>query len=253
VVSRAILTEIREGRGIGGKDYVHLDLTHLGEKKITEKLWEITSFARTYVGVDPVHDPIPVAPTCHYIMGGIPSDTNGRVLADEKGYFCGKLLADLGADVIKIERPSGDPARNIGPFYENTPHPEKSLSWLAFNTSKRSITLNIETQDGRELFRRTVDREFATIRRVFDAAGIKTKDVAASLSGNAVIVKKISLPVMTDAELSWEAWNDPALPRFSQDSMESVVAECQYDGGRLVEVRLHPIDLGINARVSEGN
>jgi len=85
VVSRAILTEVREGRGIGGKDYVHLDLTHLGEKKITEKLWEITSFARTYVGVDPVHEPIPVQPTCHYIMGGIPTDTDGRVLNDEKG------------------------------------------------------------------------------------------------------------------------------------------------------------------------
>jgi succinate dehydrogenase / fumarate reductase flavoprotein subunit len=84
VVSRAILTEVREGRGIGGKDYVHLDLTHLGEKKITEKLWEITSFARTYVGVDPVHDPIPVAPTCHYVMGGIPTDVDGRVLSDEK-------------------------------------------------------------------------------------------------------------------------------------------------------------------------
>ena len=85
VVSRAILTEIREGRGIGGKDYVHLDLTHLGEEKITKKLWEITSFARTYVGVDPVHDPIPVAPTCHYIMGGIPTDADGRVLSDERG------------------------------------------------------------------------------------------------------------------------------------------------------------------------
>ena len=85
VVSRAILTEIREGRGIGGKDYVHLDLTHLGEKKILEKLWEITSFVRNYVGVDPVHDPIPVNPTCHYIMGGIPTDPDGRVLGDEKG------------------------------------------------------------------------------------------------------------------------------------------------------------------------
>jgi len=85
VVSRAILTEIREGRGIGGKDYVHLDLTHLGEKKISEKLWEITSFVKNYVGVDPVHAPIPVQPTCHYIMGGIPTDPDGRVLNDEKG------------------------------------------------------------------------------------------------------------------------------------------------------------------------
>ncbi len=85
VVSRAILTEIREGRGIGGKDYVHLDLTHLGEKKIQEKLWEITSFVKIYLGIDPVHEPIPVQPTCHYIMGGIPTDGDGRVLKDERG------------------------------------------------------------------------------------------------------------------------------------------------------------------------
>jgi succinate dehydrogenase / fumarate reductase flavoprotein subunit len=85
VVSRAILTEIKEGRGIGGKDYVHLDLTHLGEKKISERLWEIASFVRIYLGIDPVYNPIPVQPTCHYIMGGIPTDIDGRVLADEKG------------------------------------------------------------------------------------------------------------------------------------------------------------------------
>jgi len=85
VVSRAILTEVREGRGIGGKDYVHLDLTHLGEEKIQEKLWEIASFIRTYTGIDPVYDPVPVAPTCHYMMGGIPTDVDGRVLLDERG------------------------------------------------------------------------------------------------------------------------------------------------------------------------
>ena len=85
VVSRAILTEIREGRGIAGKDYVHLDLTHLGEEKIMEKLWEIASFVRIYLGLDPVYEPIPVQPTCHYIMGGIPTDGDGRVITDEKG------------------------------------------------------------------------------------------------------------------------------------------------------------------------
>ena len=85
VVSRAILTEIRQGRGIMGKDYVHLDLTHLGEQKITEKLWEITSFAKIYLGIDPARQPIPVQPTCHYLMGGIPTDIDGRVLIDEKG------------------------------------------------------------------------------------------------------------------------------------------------------------------------
>lgn len=85
VVSRAILTELREKRGIGGKDYVHLDLTHLGEEKIEERLWEIASFVRIYLGLDPVYEPIPVQPTCHYIMGGIPTDVDGRVLRDEGG------------------------------------------------------------------------------------------------------------------------------------------------------------------------
>jgi succinate dehydrogenase / fumarate reductase flavoprotein subunit len=84
VVSRAILTEVREGRGIGGKDYVHLDLTHLGEKQILERLWEIRSFAKIYLGIDPVRQSIPVQPTCHYAMGGIPTDVDGRVFADEK-------------------------------------------------------------------------------------------------------------------------------------------------------------------------
>jgi succinate dehydrogenase / fumarate reductase flavoprotein subunit len=93
VVSRAILNEIRERRGIGEKDYVHLDLTHLGEEKIEKRLWEIASFARIYLGIDPVYDPIPVQPTCHYIMGGIPTDVDGRVLTDERGSIAPGLYA----------------------------------------------------------------------------------------------------------------------------------------------------------------
>lgn len=85
IVSRAIGTETRAGRGIEGKDYVHLDLTHLGEEKISERLWEVASLVRNYLGIDPVYDPIPVQPTCHYLMGGIPTDVDGRVLMDEKG------------------------------------------------------------------------------------------------------------------------------------------------------------------------
>ncbi len=85
IVSRAIITETRAGRGIDGKDYVHLDLTHLGEEKISERLWEIASLVTAYLGLDPVYDPIPVQPTCHYIMGGIPTDVDGRVLIDERG------------------------------------------------------------------------------------------------------------------------------------------------------------------------
>ncbi|MDR3603668.1 MAG: succinate dehydrogenase flavoprotein subunit [Syntrophaceae bacterium] len=80
VVSRAIDTEIRQGRGVNGKDYVHLDLTGLGADKIEEKLSDISSFARIYLGLDSATQPIPVTPTCHYMMGGIPTDLNGRVL-----------------------------------------------------------------------------------------------------------------------------------------------------------------------------
>jgi crotonobetainyl-CoA:carnitine CoA-transferase CaiB-like acyl-CoA transferase len=77
-------------------------------------------------------------------------------LADEKGQFCGKLLGDLGADVIKIEPPGGERNRHIGPFLDDVPHPERSLSFWYYNTSKRGITLDLETADGRSLFRRLV-------------------------------------------------------------------------------------------------
>ena len=85
IVSRAILREIQSGRGIDGQDYVHLDITHLGPEVINEKLWEIASFARLYTGVEPIQEPIPVQPTCHYMMGGIPTDGDGRVLKDSAG------------------------------------------------------------------------------------------------------------------------------------------------------------------------
>jgi len=77
-------------------------------------------------------------------------------LTDEKALLCGKILGDLGADVIKIERPGGDLARNIGPFYHDEVDPEKSLFWWAYNTSKRGITLDIETSEGQETFKKLV-------------------------------------------------------------------------------------------------
>ncbi len=83
MISRCMLEEIRAGRGIDGKDYFHLDLTHLGEDVINKKLAEITSFARTYAGVDPIKEPIPVQPTCHYMMGGIATNADGQVVTDE--------------------------------------------------------------------------------------------------------------------------------------------------------------------------
>lgn len=79
MVSRAIYTEIREGRGINGEDYVHLDLTHLGEKKLAERLSDISSFVKIYLGLNPVTDLIPIHPTCHYMMGGIAANIHGQV------------------------------------------------------------------------------------------------------------------------------------------------------------------------------
>lgn len=75
-------------------------------------------------------------------------------LTDEKGVFCAKLLADYGADVVRIEPPWGDPGRSRGPFAEDVPDPEASAYFLYYNTNKRSITLDIETESGRSLLRR---------------------------------------------------------------------------------------------------
>lgn len=144
VVSRAILTEVREGRGIGGKDYVHLDLTHLGEEIIEKRLWEIASFARTFLGIDPVFEPIPVQPTCHYLMGGIPTDLDGRVLKDEKSTVVPGLYAAgecacvsvhganrLGCnsllDLLVFGRRSGQAMRGDLLLYEFSPLSEKHL------------------------------------------------------------------------------------------------------------------------------
>jgi succinate dehydrogenase / fumarate reductase, flavoprotein subunit len=84
VVSRAISKEIREGRGINGKKYVYLDATHLGAEVIEGKLPDIADFCRTYLGIDPVREPMPIQPTAHYAMGGIPTDIDCRVLVDGK-------------------------------------------------------------------------------------------------------------------------------------------------------------------------
>jgi succinate dehydrogenase / fumarate reductase, flavoprotein subunit len=82
VVARAMANEVREGRGSGPeKAYVFLDLTHLPKEQIDAKLPDITEFARTYLGVEPYDEPIPVFPTAHYAMGGVPTNVNGEVLA----------------------------------------------------------------------------------------------------------------------------------------------------------------------------
>ena len=83
IVARSMVQEVLDGRGAGPhKDYVYLDCTHLGEDVLENKLPDITEFARTYLGVDPVTEPVPVYPTAHYAMGGIPTNNDAEVLAD---------------------------------------------------------------------------------------------------------------------------------------------------------------------------
>ena len=97
IVSRSMITEIREGRGIRGDgkidDYLHLDATEIGREVILAKLPDITDFCKTYLGVDPAEGFIPVQPTAHYAMGGLPTDVNGRVVADGLGRFYDGLYA----------------------------------------------------------------------------------------------------------------------------------------------------------------
>ena len=80
MVSRAIYQEIKEGRGVDGSDYVHLDVRHLPREVIETKIPDVTEFARIYLGVEPTTEPVPIQPTAHYAMGGIPSDVDGRVV-----------------------------------------------------------------------------------------------------------------------------------------------------------------------------
>src|SRR5437867_5443222 len=86
MVSRAIYQEIKEGRGIDGKDYVYLDVRHLDPEVIEKKIPDVTEFARIYLGVEPLTEPVPIQPTAHYAMGRIPTDTEGQVVtgADER-------------------------------------------------------------------------------------------------------------------------------------------------------------------------
>jgi succinate dehydrogenase / fumarate reductase flavoprotein subunit len=94
MVSRSMVLEVREGRGAGpNKDYVYLDLTHLPKEQIEAKLPDITEFSRTYLGVDPVTELVPVFPTAHYAMGGIPTDVDARVLRDNEHVIPGLYAA----------------------------------------------------------------------------------------------------------------------------------------------------------------
>jgi succinate dehydrogenase / fumarate reductase flavoprotein subunit len=94
IVARSMVQEVRDGRGAGpNKDYVLLDVTHLGKEVLETKLPDIAEFSRTYLGVEPLDEPVPVFPTCHYVMGGIPTNIQGQVLANNTDVVPGLFAA----------------------------------------------------------------------------------------------------------------------------------------------------------------
>ncbi|SDY68855.1 succinate dehydrogenase subunit A [Amycolatopsis xylanica] len=94
IVARSMVQEVLQGRGCGpNKDYVVLDVTHIPEETLNAKLPDIMEFSRTYLGVDPVKEPVPVFPTCHYVMGGIPTNVHGEALRDNEHVIPGLFAA----------------------------------------------------------------------------------------------------------------------------------------------------------------
>jgi succinate dehydrogenase / fumarate reductase flavoprotein subunit len=94
IVARSMVQEVLQGRGCGpNKDYVVLDVTHIPEETLNAKLPDIMEFSRTYLGVDPVTEPVPVFPTCHYVMGGIPTNVHGEALRDNDNVVPGLYAA----------------------------------------------------------------------------------------------------------------------------------------------------------------
>jgi succinate dehydrogenase / fumarate reductase flavoprotein subunit len=102
MVSRAIYLEVRAGRGVEGKDYVFLDVHHLGRAVIDEKLPDITDFARNYLNVEPLREPVPIQPTAHYAMGGIPTDNEARVVRDRANTVVPGLYAAGEAACVSV-------------------------------------------------------------------------------------------------------------------------------------------------------
>ncbi len=172
IVARCMATEIREGRGGGpNKDYVYLDITHLDPAVIDAKLPDITEFARTYLGVEPYTEPVPVLPTAHYAMGGIPTNVRAEVLADNTTVVPGLYAAGecacvsvhgsnrLGTNSLLDINVFGKRAGNNAAEYVQTadwvPLPPNPAAWVidmvenarASNGTERLAVLRKELQD----------------------------------------------------------------------------------------------------------
>ena len=172
VVSRSIYLEIAEGRGIGGEDYVHLDVRHLGAEVLDKKLPDMSGFIRTYFGLDPLTDLVPIQPTAHYAMGGIPTDIDGRVRADAgdaivPGFYAAGEVACVSVhganrlgtnsllDILVFGRRAGKRmAADIAELPDAAPDPEAELatqgrvsSLLGGTDGERPAVIRTELQE----------------------------------------------------------------------------------------------------------
>ncbi|MGG7464006.1 MULTISPECIES: succinate dehydrogenase flavoprotein subunit [unclassified Plantibacter] len=172
IVARCMVQEVAEGRGAGpNKDYVYLDCTHLGAEVLETKLPDITEFARTYLGVDPVTEPVPVMPTAHYAMGGIPTNVKAEVLSDNNTIVPGLYAAGecacvsvhgsnrLGTnsllDINVFGKRAGNNAVEYVQGVEFTPLPENPASFVTglieqmrnSNGTERIATIRRELQE----------------------------------------------------------------------------------------------------------
>ena len=221
MVARAMVQEVREGRGAGpDKDYVYLDLTHLPAEQVESKLPDITEFARTYLGVDPITELVPVFPTAHYAMGGVPTDVETRVLANNTDVVPGLYAAGevacvsvhganrLGTnsllDINVFGRRAGIAAAEYANTVDHAPLPEDAQA------STRALLEGLLSGDGTE--------QVAAIRRELQ----ETMDMNAQVYRTEATLKQ----ALTDVEVLKERYQHVGVQdqgrRYNTDLLETV-------------------------------
>lgn len=172
MASRAIMTEIKEGRGIDGKDYVHLDLRNISKQVLNERFPEISTFCKIYMGIDPSEKPIPVLPTAHYAMGGIPTDADGRVLKDDKGGVIKGLYAAGECACVSVHG-----ANRLGC--------NSLLDTVVFGRRAGiAMAKEIKDADRQEIRKDAIDNAASLITLILESKGdIKIGDVRSKLQG----------------------------------------------------------------------
>ncbi|HWV56011.1 MAG TPA: succinate dehydrogenase flavoprotein subunit [Longimicrobiales bacterium] len=245
VVSRAIFTEIREGRDVDGKKYVLLDARHLGREVIETRLPDITDFCRTYLGVDPVHEPIPIQPTAHYAMGGIPTDVDGRVVIDDRKtvlpglYAAGecacvsvhganRLGTNSLVDLVVFGRRSG---RDMARFCRESDH--APLPADAADAARQEIE---------RLLQRSGDERVATIRKEMQEVMTEFVGVYRDEAGLTTAVKRIR----ELRERYGRVRIDDTGKRFNTDLLEA------WELGSLLDISLVTATCALNRTESRG-